>query len=69
MRKNTNTKQTPSKPVVPQRIVPRGKAIERTDAEIDDMTSAEAMEALVEDAANDWKDNAPKAFKTLLDAE
>ena len=65
MRKNTtNTKQTPS-----NKVVPRGKAIERTDAELDDMTSAEAMEALAEDAANDWTQNAPRDYKTLLDSE
>jgi hypothetical protein len=33
------------------------------------MTSAEAMEAFAEDAADDWRENAPKKFKTLLDGE
>jgi hypothetical protein len=50
-------------------VKPRGKAIRHTEAELDDMTSAEAMEALAEDAADDWRENAPKKFKTLLDGE
>ena len=32
----------------PKPVVPRGKAIDRTEEELDDMTGAEAMEALDE---------------------
>lgn len=52
-----------------QPIKPRGKAIRRTEAEIDRMTSATAMRALVEDAVEDWRENAPSVFRELLDAE
>ncbi len=50
-------------------VVPRGKAIERTDEELDEMTSAEAMEALMNDAAEDFRENAPKGYETLLDSK
>lgn len=48
-------------------VVPRGKAIQRTDAELDAMTGADAMEKLAGEAAVDWQENAPSPFKTLLD--
>lgn len=53
----------------PKPVVPRGKAIERTDEELDEMTSAESMEALMGEAAEDYRENAPKAFENLLDGE
>jgi hypothetical protein len=47
-------------------VKPRGKAIRRTDEELDAMTSADAMAKLAEDAAEDFEENAPKKFKRLL---
>lgn len=53
----------------PKKVVARGKGIVRSDAEIDEMTSAEAMMALAEEAAEDFRENAPRGFETLLDGE
>ena len=52
-----------------KRVVTRGRAIRRTDEEIEEMTSAEAMMELAEDAGDDWRENAPRDAKDLLDAE
>lgn len=51
------------------KVVARGQAPAHTDDELDEMTSADAMEALAEDAADDWRENAPKSKSTLLDAK
>ena len=55
------------KPV--ENVVPRGKALRRSAKQLDEMTSPEALEALAEEAQEDWRENAPKRFKGLLDAE
>lgn len=62
MSKNNN----PETPEPKKPVVARGKAIQRTDAELDEMTSAEAMQKLAEGAAEDWELNAPRKFKKLL---
>ena len=54
-------------PAVRPKVAPREKAIQRTDAELDDMTSADAMEKLANEAADDWRENAPENYATLLD--
>jgi hypothetical protein len=64
-----NKETSEEKPGIVKPVKARGKAIRRTEAELDEMTSAEAMEAFAEDAADDWRENAPKKFKTLLDGE
>lgn len=48
---------------------PRGAAIEWTDEELEDYCSAENMERLAQEAAADWRQNAPQKFKELLDAQ
>lgn len=66
----TNKKNESIKPVEPvQPRVPLGKAIVRTDEELDEMCSPEAMEALMGEAAEDWEENAPPGFKGLLNAK
>lgn len=50
-------------------VVPRGKPLIRTDEEIDEMCSAEAMEALAEESAEDFRENAPSNYKGLLDTK
>lgn len=61
-------KQTPAmEERTPHKVVPRGTAIVRTDAELDAMTTPEALMALQEDAAADFREKAPRDFKTLLD--
>jgi hypothetical protein len=61
-----NEKKNEEKPEIVQPVTARGKAIRRTDDELDVMTSAAAMEALAEDAAEDFEENAPKKYKGLL---
>lgn len=56
-------------PDEPKKVVARGQGIVRSDEEIDEMTSAEAMEALMDEAAEDWRENAPKPFRGLLDTK
>ena len=48
--------------------VPLGKMIPRSEEEIGEMTSAEAMESLLDEMGDDWKENAPGEFRNLLDA-
>ncbi len=52
-----------------RKVVPRGEALRRTDAELDDMTSAAATEKLAEGAAEDWLAHAPRPFTRLLDGQ
>lgn len=48
--------------------VPLGKMIPRSEEEVAAMTSAEAMESLLEEMGDDWKENAPSEFRNLQDA-
>jgi hypothetical protein len=50
------------------RVVARGKGKVRTDAEIEEMTSAEAMEKIANEAAKDFEEHAPRNFRNLLKA-
>lgn len=50
-------------------VVPRGKALHRTPAEIAASCTPEAMAALAEEAAEDWRENAPRRFQTVIDTE
>lgn len=69
MAQQDEQKQKPVVPRVVPRVAPRGRAIDRTEEELDEMTGAEAMEALMNEAAADWQENAPDKFKTLLDSK
>jgi hypothetical protein len=76
MPKKATEKREPKKPAMKPATKPamkpvtaRGNAIDRTDEELDEMCSAEAMMALADEAAEDWRENAPRDFKNLLDAE
>lgn len=51
------------------KLRPRGKAKRRTKAQLKAMTSPEALAALLEEAQTDWRENAPKDYKTLLDSK
>lgn len=47
----------------------RGKATRHSEVALNEMTSAEAMEKLVEGAAADFVENAPRPYKTLLETD
>ena len=47
----------------------RGRALRRTEKQLDEMTSVETLQSFVNEAREDWKGNAPKLFKTILEAE
>lgn len=52
-----------------KKVAPRGKALRRTEKQLDDLTSAAAIESLAEEAQADFRENAPRAYKTLLDSK
>lgn len=51
-----------------EKRVPLGKPIERTDEDLDAMTTASALMGTQESAAADWRANAPDSDKARLDA-
>ena len=61
---NNPQPQTRNKPVVP-----RGRALRRTDADLDEMCSAKNMEALADEAAEEFREDAPREYSKLLDAK
>lgn len=63
------TQPTDSKPEIKRKVVPLGKALNRTDADYDEMLSPANLQKIVDDAKEDWRENAPNRFKNLLDAE
>lgn len=62
MAQNSITKQlaTPVKP--------RGQATRQTDAARAAQTSPDALRELMDEAGADWRDNAPRDFKNILEA-
>jgi hypothetical protein len=52
-----------------KKVVPRDEPLLRTDQEIDEMCSTETMEALMGEAADDFRENAPSQYKGLLDTK
>jgi len=52
-----------------QPVKSRGKAPARTDEQLAETTSAQAMQVLASDAAQTWKDDAPRVGKRLLDVK
>lgn len=51
----------------PKNVVPLGKPLELTDAQLDQMS--EVTQTDIEKAKAFWRNNAPAEFETLLDAE
>jgi hypothetical protein len=47
----------------------RGKALKRPPEVLDEMTSVEALREQLEEAGDDWKQNAPRGYKTILEAK
>jgi hypothetical protein len=66
MRKNSESAEQP-KPA--KKVVPRGQALERSDADLDEMCSAKNMEALADEAAEEFREGAPREYSKLLDAK
>lgn len=55
-------------PDTPKRPVPRGRAIRWTDADLDAMTSPEALMAAQDEIAQAWRRDAPPEARGLIDA-
>ncbi len=47
----------------------RGKAKKHSNTELEAMTSPDVLRAAMKDADSDWKKNAPRAVKTILEAK
>lgn len=62
-------KESQEAPKLAKKVVPRGKALERTDDELDEMFSAKNMEALAEEAAEEFEADAPREYSRILDTE
>lgn len=49
--------------------VPLGRAVRWSEEELERWLSGEGLERLAEEAAADWRENAPPRYKELLDAD
>ena len=50
-------------------VKPRGKARRQTDDERAAQTTPDALRELMDEASADWRENAPRGFKTILESE
>ena len=56
-------------PELKQNVKPRGKAKRETDEARAARTTPGALRGIMDEAGADWRENAPRGFKTILDVE